>query len=147
METHNRASGGSEGLSYGKRTLEVAHFFLTSNRNNAVIRCVCHHVSVTSVKLSCMEFFEATVVLSSSHLLREGTQKYAGKEACKQRLLQKVSWKRKPNTHHTNPHMCQVSKRIDIHTGRHPVVPKSTETHRFRTIHIAFKNKTCMVLE
>lgn len=79
METHNRAPRGSEGLLCWKRTLEIARSFLFSNRNNAVIKCVCHHVLVTQVKLHCMEFFEVTVVLSSSHLLRQRTQKHAGK--------------------------------------------------------------------
>lgn len=137
METHNRAPRGSEGLSCRKRTVEIAWSFLFSNRNNAVIKCVCHHVLVTQVKLHCMEVLEVTVVFSSSHLLRQRTQKkQAGMATREQRFPHKASGKSKCHAHHTSPYMCHISKRMDIHTGRHPVVPKGTETHRFRTIRI-----------
>lgn len=95
METHNRAPRRSEGLSCWKRTLEIASSFLFSNSNNAVVKCVCHHVLVTQVKFYRMEIFEVTVILGSSHLLRQRTQKHAEKETREQRFLQEVSWKSK----------------------------------------------------
>lgn len=121
METHNGASRGSEGISCWKRSLEIVFSLLFPNRNDTMIKCVRHHVLVTQVKLNCMRVSEVAVVLSSSHLLKQRTQKHTGKKTSETRSetrqnLQKVACK----SSCTPIQFSQVSEGMDIPSDVHP---------------------------
>lgn len=141
MKTHNGATRRSEGLLCWNRTLEIAHSFLFSNRNNAVIeRCVRHHALVTQAKLHCME---VTAVLSSSHLLRQRTRKHAGKETCEHRFLQKVSWKSKFLTPDQLVHMPSFQK--DGHPHQKTSSSQSPKARKPTDLELTFKDKKCVL--
>lgn len=147
METHNGASRWSERISCWKRSLETVCSFLFSNRNDTVIKCVRHHILVTQVKLNRMRVSEVTVVLSSSHLLKQHKNTHR-RWQMRQDLRRDKICRRCPGeapVHHSNLYMCQVSEGMDIRVGRRPAVPKGIGT--FRTIHATFRNKAWMLLK